>query len=141
MPRRSPDEAVVTAIVTTLLSSTGVTGTDVGTRIYNDVPQTTLFPYVHVTLPSGNRTDTLGRLGRTSLVDVKVLSQYQGDREGMRIQDQCIQTLDQTRPTVTGHVSLGLAFDEQTRYSEVINGITTRHHVATFRYWTEQSSS
>lgn len=140
MPRRSPDEAIVTAIVSTLLSSTGVTGL-VATRIYNNVPQNTGYPYVVVALPSGRRQDTLGRFGASSMVDIKAVSQAFGDQEGIRILDQCVRALDFQRPTLNEHTMLGLAYDGTERYQEVANGIVTRHHVASCRAWTEQSST
>lgn len=140
MPRRNPDEAVIGAVVSALLASTGVTGL-VSTRVYNNVPQNTSYPLVRVTLPTTRRLDTWGRFGAEATVDVDVVSQAFGDLEGTRIIDQCVQTLDFTKPTLTGHASLGLAYDETARFAEMVNGVQTRHHVASFRYWTEQSSS
>lgn len=138
--RRSPDEAVLTAIVTTLKASTGVTGL-VASRIYNNVPQDTTYPYVVVTLSDTRRQDTYGRAGSLGSVDVRVVSQERGDQEGMRILDHINRALDQTKPTLTGHAMLGLAWDDLTRYQEVVNGVPTRHHCASYRAWTEQSSS
>lgn len=140
MPRRSGDEVVIGAVVNALLASTGVTGL-VSTRVYNNVPQNTTFPYLVVTLPTARMTDTLGRFGQTAMVDVKAVSQGLGDQEGLRVRDQVVRTLDFTRPTLSGHTSLGLTLDEKDSFSEVVNGLVVRHHVASFRYWTEQSSS
>jgi hypothetical protein len=140
MPRRSPDAVVIGGVVNALLGSTGVTGL-VSTRVYNHVPQNTAYPLVKVTLPTTRREDTLGRYGALGLVDVDVISQGFGDLEGTQILDQCVRALDFEPPATTGHTSLGLNYDETTRFSEVVNGIVTRHHVASFRYWTEQSSS
>jgi hypothetical protein len=140
MPRRSADQVVIGGVVNALLGSTGVTGL-VSTRVYNNVPQNTAYPCIKVTLPTIRRTDTYGRLGATALIDVDVISQAFGDLEGAQILDQCVQTLNFTEPSLSGHHSLGLAWDETTRFAEVVNGIVTRHHVASFRYWTEQSSS
>lgn len=140
MPRRSPEEAVVTAIVAALKASTGVTGL-VSTRVFNNVPQDTPYPYVVVTAPLVRRADTFGCLGGTTLVDVQAVSQERGDQEGMRILDQCIRTLNFTEPPTTGHTVLGIAWDQTERYQEVVNGIPTRHHVATLRAWTEQTTT
>jgi hypothetical protein len=52
-----------------------------------------------------------------------------------------MSALHLTRPTVSGHTVLGTAFENGERFQETINGVITRHHVATFRVWTEQSSS
>lgn len=140
MPRRSPDQVVVGAVVNALLASTGVTDL-VSTRVYNNVPQNTAYPFIRVTLPVTRREDTWGRFGALATVDVDVVSQGFGDLEGSQVLDQIVRTIDFTRPTLSGHTSLGLAWDETNRFAESINGITTRHHVASFRYWTEQSSS
>jgi hypothetical protein len=140
MPRRNPDEAVIGGVVTALLASTGVTGL-VSTRVYNNVPHNTTYPLVKVTLPTTRRSDTYGCFGAEATVDVDIVSQAFGDLEATRILDQCVRTLDFTRPTLSGHTSLGLRFDETARYSEMVNGIQTRHTVASFTYWTEQSSS
>lgn len=140
MARRSPVEAVLTAIVTTLQNSTGVTGL-VSTRVYNHVPQATVFPYVEVTSPTDRRADTMGRFGSSVLVDVKAISQGLGDQEATRITDQCVRALNFATLNTTGHTALGITWDSNERFREVVNGVVTRHHVATFRVWTEQSSS
>ncbi len=140
MPRRSPDEVVIGAVVSALLSSTGVTGL-VSTRVYNNVDQNTAYPLVKVTLPTTRRLDTYGRFGAEATIDVDVISQAYGDLEGTRILDQCVRALDFTRPSLSGHTSLGLRFDDTTRYAEMVNGVLTRHHVGSFTYWTEQSTT
>lgn len=141
--RRSPIEAVLTGIVTTLKNSTGVTGL-VSTRVYNNVPQTQdggPYPYLVVTSPTDRREDTMGRFGASVLVDVKAVSQYQGDKEAAQILDHCRRALNFVQPTVSGHAILGMTWENGDRFLEVVNGIPTRHHVDTFRVWTEQSSS
>lgn len=138
--RRVPDEAVVTAIVTALKASTGLTAL-VGTRIYNNVPQSETYPYVVVTAPTVRRADTLGRFGGMTLVDLKAISQERGDQEGMRILDQCVRAVNFTEPAMSGHTALGIVWDQTERYQEVVNGIPTRHHVASCRAWTEQSTT
>ncbi len=140
MARRSPDEAILTAIVTTLKATTALTALATG-GIYNNVPQETLPPYVEVTAPSARREDTFGRFGASTLLDVKSVSQAFGDQEGLRIRDQVIRALNDTTPTSTGHAILGIAWDQNDRMEDVVNGTRTRYHIASFRVWTEQSSS
>ncbi len=143
MARRSSVEAVLTAIVTTLKATAGVTAltaTGAGS-IFNNVPQNTSYPYVEVTSPTDRREDTCGRFGSSVLVDVKVISQAQGDQEAARLLDQCVRALDFQRPTLSAHATLGLAFESSDRFRDVVNAIVTRYHVATFRVWTEQSST
>lgn len=138
--RRSPIETVLTAIVTTLKNSTGVTGLATG-GVYNNVPQRETFPYIKVTSPTDRREDTFGRHGNIALVDVTVVSQGLGDQEGARISSAAVQALNDAAPSLTGHVWLGVEWDNGERFRETINGIDTRHHVNTFRVWTEQTSS
>ena len=140
--RRSPLTAVLTGVVGTLRASTGLTAL-IGstTAVYNNVDPGAVFPYVVVMSPTDVPQDTMGRFGVSSLVDVKAVSQYPGDKEAADIVNQCVQALHFQRPTITGHTMLGMNYETGERFQEVINGIVTRHHVATFRVWTEQSSS
>ena len=138
--RRSPVEAVLTGIVTALKNSTGVTGLATG-GVYNNVPQSTTYPYVVVTSPTDRREDTFGRFGASIMVDVKAVSQYPGDKEPSQIIDQCIRTLNFQPPSTTQHTVLGVTWNNSERYSEVVNGIVTRHHVASFYVWSEQSTT
>jgi hypothetical protein len=140
MARRSSVDATLAAIVLALKSSTGVTGLATG-GIFNNVPQNTPYPYVVVTSPTDRREDTCGRFGSVLLVDVKAVSQYDGDKEAAGILDQCIQALNFQKPAASGHTVLGMTWENSERFQEVVNGIPTRHHVATLRVWTEQSSS
>lgn len=137
--RTSQIEAVLTAVVTTLKATSAVT-TLVGSRIYNDVPQGSTYPYVEVTAPTDSRQDTFGRFGSSTLLDIKAVSQEFGDREASRILDACLTALDFTQPALTGHTTLGLVWESSDRFRQVVNGIVTRHHVATFRAWTEQET-
>lgn len=138
--RRSPVEHVLTGIVTALKNSTGVTGLATG-GVYNNVPQDTPYPYVVVTCPSDLRQDTAQRYGAELMVDVKAVSKYPGDKEGAQILDQCMRTLHFQPPTTTQHAVLGIRYDTGERYSEVVNGLVIRHHVASFYVWSEQSTS
>ncbi len=142
MARRSPSTAVLTGVVTTLRASAGVVAA-VGstTSIYNNVDQDARYPYVVVMSPTDRPVDTMGRFGVESLVDVKAVSQARGDKEAADLVNECLQALHFQRPTIAGHTVLGMAFENGERFQEVVNGIVTRHHVATMRIWTEQSSS
>jgi hypothetical protein len=138
--RRSPVEAVLTAIVSTLRASAGVSAIATG-GVYNNVPQGTAFPYLEVSCPSDRPVDTCGRFGAELLVDVKAVSQAFGDQEPSRMLDQAIRALNFQRPTLSEHETLGVTWESGDRFREVVNGIITRHHVATFRVWTQQSST
>jgi hypothetical protein len=140
--RRSSVSAVLSGIVTALRADSDVVAA-VGssTAIYNNVAQGATFPYIAVTSPTDRPQDTMGRFGVDALVDVKAVSQYAGDKEAADIINECILALHFQAPTIAGHTVLGINFENGERYQEVVNGLVTRHHVATFRVWTEQSSS
>lgn len=137
--RSSAAEAVLTAVVTQLKATSAVTDLATG-GIFNHVEQDTDYPYVEVTSPSDTRQDTFGRFGGTFLVDVKAVSQYRGDKQNTEIIDACITALNNQLLAMTDHDMLGLAWDSTERFRELVNGIVTRHHVATFRVWSEQES-
>lgn len=140
--RRSPITAVMTGVVGTLRGNSAITAlVGSSTAVYNNVEPKAAFPYLVVTSPTDTPVDTMGRFGVSTLVDVKAVSQYAGDKEAADLINAAMSALHFQRPTVTGHTVLGTAFENGERFQEVINGIVTRHHVATFRVWTEQSSS
>lgn len=130
----------MTAIIGTLRAAAGLTAL-VGARIYNNVPMGTVFPYVEVTAPTANRLDALGRLGQQTLVDVKAVSQWRGDEEGIRIRAQVKLALDGQTPAASGHTILGIAWELNERLEEMIGGDRTRTLLSTYRVWSEQSST
>lgn len=142
MARRSPITAVLTGVVSTLRANSAVIAA-VGstTSVYNNVEPDAAFPYLVVSSPTDRPVDTMGRFGVESLVDVKAVSQAFGDKQAADLTDLVIQALHFQKPTISGHTVLGTAFENGERFQEVVNGIVTRHHVATLRIWTEQSSS
>jgi hypothetical protein len=140
--RRSPITAVLTGVVSTLRSDTGVIGlVGSSTGVYNNVEPLAAYPYIVVSSPTDRPMDTYGRFGVETLVDVKAVSQYPGDKEAADLVNAAVSALHFVRPTVSGHTVIGTAYENGERFQEVVNGIVTRHHVATFRIWTEQSSS
>lgn len=140
--RRHPLEFVLTAVVTTLRASSGLTALiGSSTAVYNNVAQGAAYPYVVVSSPTDRRMDTMGRFGAETLVDVKAVSQYPGDLEAARIHDQCVRALNNQILATTQHTTLGVAWDSAERFAELVNGVPTRHQVGTFRIWTEQSST
>lgn len=140
MIRQSPDEAIATAVVTQLRASTGMTGL-VSTRTFTVVPSTETFPRVAVNLPTGRRMDTASRFGAHTLVDVDAMSQGNSERDGLRIRSAAIQALNgQTLSLASPFQMLGLTWETNAESEEVINGLRTFHHIATFRVWTEQTA-
>ena len=111
------------------------------TRTYTKVPQTTLKPYVQVSLPTGRRVDTASRYGAHTLVDVHAVTDGESERAGVRLRSQVIQALNaQTLALTSPHQMLGLSWETNVELDEVINGGTTFQHIATFRVWTEQTA-
>lgn len=147
MIRRSPVEAVLTAVVAAVRASTGVTGlVGSSTAVYNHVQQGAAYPYVVVTAPSDVRQDTLGRFGSAVDVSVRVVSNTLGDQQAARIHNAIVLALSTesgSNPlTLTAPFrSLGVSYETGERYAEEIeNGALIRHHVGLFRVWTEQTS-
>lgn len=142
MARRSPITAVLTGVVSTLRADSDVLSlVGSSTGVYNNVEPSAAYPYLVVMSPTDRPVDTMGRFGVETLVDVRAVSQYAGDKEAADIINAAVSALHFVKPAVSGHTVLGTAFENGERFQEVINGVITRHHVATFRVWTEQSSS
>lgn len=142
MIRNSPVEAVLSATVAKLRSSTGVTGLVTSTTgIYNNVEQGASYPYIEVTSPVDSRLDTMSRFGSDVLVNIKAVSQARGDKEAAQVLDQCVRSLNfAVLSTTAPHASIGITWENSERYAETINGVTTRYHVGMFRVWAEQTS-
>ncbi len=134
MSRRAPDQYAFTAIVSRLASATTA-------ATYTEVPQGTMPPYVKLTSVAGLRTDTYGRFGKTMTFDLDAVTQGASQVLGLQMRDAAIQALDFQRLSTTGHTMLGLKYNTDTYFPEVVNAVKTHHHVATFECWTEQSSS
>jgi hypothetical protein len=140
MTRTSPNEAIAGALVTQLRAHAGVTAL-VAAQSYTDVPQTATPPYVKVTFPTGRRVDTASRYGKHTLVDVIAVSQGDSKRTGVRTRDAVVQALNAQALSLTApHRLLGLTFETDAEMDEIVNGVKTFHHIATFRVWTEQTS-
>ena len=142
-PRRAPDYFVVSSIVSTLRASSGVTATATN-GIYTEVPQGTPAPYVKVSASiAGRRSDTLGRFGKQILMDVDCVSAGESQLLGIQMRDAVSRALDfgQNTQTLTEHRLLGLQYDDDTYFPEMVNNVKHHHHVSSFRVWTEQSSS
>jgi len=137
--RTSPVEDTLTAVVTTLKAASALTALATG-GVYNNVPQGTSYPYLEVTCPTDRRQDTFGTFGADILVDTKAVSQSPGDQEALRIIDATITALNNAALSLSSHRSLGVAWESSDRFRDVVDGIVTRQHVATFRIWAEQTS-
>ena len=98
---------VAPAIQAALLAASGVTAL-VSTRIYDDVQQRPVYPFVLVESGGEAPFNTLGpssglKWGGIARVDVRVVSQFRGESEGLAILSAIKQALDGTLLTVTGY--------------------------------------
>jgi hypothetical protein len=140
MTRQSPNEAIAGALVTQLRAHAGVTAL-VGAKSYTDVEQAEAPPYVKLSFPTGRRVDTASLYGKHTLVDAIAVTQGNSKRPGVRIRDNVIQALNAQALSLTApHRLLGLTFETDADVDEIVNGVKTFHHIATFRVWTEQTS-
>jgi hypothetical protein len=132
--RRSPDEGILTALVARLTSQTT-------SATYTEVPQGTAAPYHKVTLPTGRRMDTFGRFGASTVVDVASITEGPSQQAGVQMRSAAITALDNQRLAMTGHSMLGTAWETNEYFAEMVSGVKTHHHIASFRVWTEQSTT
>lgn len=140
--RRSPITAVLTGVVSTLRADVSVVAAiGSSTSVYNNDEQKATYPQLVVSSPTDRPNDNMANFGSESMIEVRAVSKYHGDKEAGDIINACMSALHFTKPTIAGHTVLGTAFENGERYQEVLNGETIRHHVAMFRVWTEQSSS
>lgn len=134
MARRSPDEAILTALVTQLDSATTHDS-------YTVVPQGTAAPYLKLTLPTGRRMDTYGRFGASTVVDIDAITAGRSQQAGLRMREDAIEAVNAQALSLSGHTLLGTAWDTNEAFTEMVQGEQYHHHVASFRVWTEQSTS
>lgn len=135
--RSSPDEALYGAVITQLRATAAVTALATG-GAFSEVPPGTSAPYAKVNIATGRRLDTASRFGASTLIDVDAVSQGESQRTGLRLRSAIMAALNGQLLAMSGHSMLALIWDENTHFDEVVNGIKTHHHVATFRAWTEQ---
>lgn len=80
------------------LAAAGVT-----TPVYDEIPQTSAFPYVVVGDAFGTRLDTHDRLGEDLLCTVQVFSRYAGFKEALAVADAVNAALDLRPLTLSTH--------------------------------------
>lgn len=138
-------EPVLTALVTQLKASTGVTGLLSSTgAIYNDVPQNAVMPYVEVGLPTEHRWDTLGCMGKRLTVQVRAVTNGdvdRGDKKGAQILSACIGALHFNPTTgIAHHLNAGMVYDSGDTFQEIVSGVRIRHTIGIFRILVTQST-
>ncbi len=96
------------AIIATLKAEAGLTGLlaidpvdDIGSAVYDHVPENTEFPYVTVGEPSGVEHDADDILGWTGQIVVHSWSRFRGFEEITAIMRQTDNALHRAEPAVT----------------------------------------
>ncbi len=73
------------------------------TGVFDEVPQTTVPPFVQFGSPTEDPWHTFGRQGWKVRVPVYVWSEYPGNKESLTILDAVTNVLDEAALTITGH--------------------------------------
>lgn len=126
--------------ILTALNVAGLTAL-VGTRIYDDIPQAPVYPFVWYEV---DETDVRG-FGMVGLPEVEVrvhtFSTYEGMKEAQSITQKVIELLRDQHITVTGYQQAGRVFYDRTvsAQDELINGVKVREVVALFRVYVEEA--
>jgi hypothetical protein len=129
----------VSAAVYGVLSGDSTLSTAVGGRIYDDVRQGAIFPYVWYEARErearGFGTGTLPEVE----VRVHVFSTYRGSKEAQDILDRVIVLLKDSAVTVAGFAHCGRVLYEEAVLlpDEDVNGVKVREIVGLFRLWVE----
>lgn len=110
----------------------------VGTRVYDNVPQTLTYPYVMLESGGESPFNTLGpaegaKWGGSSRVDVRVVSQYRGETQGLTIASRIRAVLDGLRLDVSGYGRPMVTFETLVPIGLAdVAGVKTREWVLQF---------
>jgi hypothetical protein len=102
--------------------------------VFNNVPENTAAPYVHIANPTEIPMDAMGRFGRECTIQIASISNAKTDLEALTIYSRCVALLDQKALTVSGYSFAFGQFESQSKYDQVVEGTIVRHVVAIFRY-------
>lgn len=127
--------------VFTALNVAGLTAL-VGSRIYDDVPQAPIYPFVWYEAQETRDVRGMGTGGLPEVdLRVHVFSTYQGASEAQAIAKQVVALLKDQALTVSGYTQAGKVFYDNTLVfaDQIIQGVKTREVVAQFRVYVEES--
>ena len=99
--------------------------------VFDDVPESTEYPYVRIGEDSVNNISTKGKDINEHSLSIDIWSQYRGMRDIKVIMAQIHNALDDINFSVTGALGINLKFEFQTTVVEP-DGIT-RHGIMRFR--------
>ncbi len=131
-----PANEMQTAIYTALQAETALTSL-VSTRIYDNVPQETVYPYVELGEATYQDMGSQTFLGMDGTLTIHSWSQYAGRKQVMQIMEAIYDRLHQGSLTMTGHSLVICRFE----FAEIVkdpDGIT-HHGVQRFRVITRRN--
>lgn len=130
----------VSESVFAVLSGDATLSALVNSRMYDDVPQASAFPFIwYEVRERENRGFGGGALPEIEL-RVHAFSTYQGQRESQLILDRVIVLLKDQPLTASGFTQAGRIFYDETVSlpDEEVNGVKSRETVSLFRIYMEQ---
>ena len=120
--------------IVSLYNALNVSGLTSLASVWNNVPQSTTYPYVLISLGSETRMDAMGRPGKSVLCEVHVFSQARGDKEALTILSKVVELLHYQALSVSAHGLVAVQYEQGfDAGTELVNTIPTRHHIGLFR--------
>ena len=122
--------ALQTAVFAKLSTDNNLTAV-LGAKVFDDIPENTLYPYVQLGEDTAIDYSTKDQTGSEVTVNVDVWSRYRGSLEAKNIMDRIHTLLHDSSLSVTGSNFINMRFE----FSDIIrdpDGIT-RHGVMRFR--------
>lgn len=106
----------------------------VGGRIYDEVPNTEVFPYIAIGTHTENPWNTFDKFGRDVLITLNIYSQYEGYKEALEILDKVVEVLDYKDITIPEFELSYIRYEDATTIRD-LDG-RTRQIAARFRVFT-----
>lgn len=122
--------AVQTVIYSALSVDAGLAAL-VSTRIYDNVPQDTAYPYVTIGDDTHTADNTDDELGSSVVCTIHTWSRERGMRETKLIQDAIYDALNRANLSLAGYVIVNVLSEGSDSFLDV-DGLT-RHGVSNFR--------
>ncbi len=122
--------ALQSTIYSTLSGDSNLT-TALGASVFDDVPESTSFPYVQIGEDNVTQFDTKDVDGSETTLTVHIWSEYKGSKETKQIMDRVHDLLHDSNLSVSGFNLINLRFE----FSDIMRDPDgkTRHGVMRFR--------
>lgn len=108
----------------------------VGGRIYDEVPNTEVFPFIAIGSHTEEIYNTFDRFGREAVITINIWSQYKGYKEALEILELINQTLDYQNISITDNDLVYIRYDDSSTIREPDG--RTRQIAARFRVITQE---